>query len=308
MPNAAIVQIAPKSFFARAILGNAYVLLPLAALCFAGNHIVGRAIAGHIPPAGLTLFRWLLAAGILVPLAWPHLRRDWPVMRARWRILMFYGLLAGGLFTAMQYVGLIYTTALNTALLNSTIPVFIGLACYLLFGDRLSWRQIAGVLVSLSGVVAIIAKGDTRTLAGFAFNGGDLIIISNMAMWAVYSATLRLKPNIHPFSFTASIAVIGLCAVAPFHVWEILRGTPMQATLETFLTVFYVAIFPSVLAFLSWNRGVELIGAARAGIFTHLIPLFGAIMAMIFLGEQPGLYHLAGFALILAGVWLAARR
>ena len=166
----------------------AAILLPICALSFAGNHIVGRAVAGHVPPVALATGRWALASLILLPLAWPHLRRDWPLVRAHWPILLFLTLLAGGLFSTLQYIGLVHTTALNTALLNSTVPVFIAMTCFVLFGERLSLPQTAGIGISLSGVVAIISKGDAGVLTAWAFSGGDLIILANMALWSVYSA------------------------------------------------------------------------------------------------------------------------
>jgi drug/metabolite transporter (DMT)-like permease len=285
----------------------AAILLPICALSFAGNHIVGRAVAGHVPPVALATGRWALASLILVPLAWPHLRRDWPQICAHWFILLFLTLLAGGLFSTLQYIGLVYTTALNTALLNSTVPVFIAVACFVLFGDRLSWRQAAGIGISLAGVVAIISKGDTGVAASWDFTSGDLIILANMALWSIYSAFLRYKPAIHWLSFGALMSVVALLANLPFLAIEHASGQVIPFTTTTLAAVTYAGIITSIVAFATWNYGVAAIGASRAGVFLHLIPVFGSILAVMLLGEPAGWYHGAGFALILAGVWLAGR-
>jgi drug/metabolite transporter (DMT)-like permease len=285
----------------------AYVLLPICALSFAGNHVVGRAVAGHVPPVALATGRWALACLILVPIAWPHLKRDWPLIRAHGTILLALTLLAGGLFSTLQYVGLVHTTALNTALLNSTVPVFIAIACFVLFGDRLSLVQILGIAVSLAGVVAIITKGERDVLASWAFSGGDLIILANMALWAVYSAFLRFKPELHWLSFGAVMAIVALAANLPFVALEHWSGQAMQPTWITAGAILYAGIITSIVAFATWNQGVAAIGAARAGVFLHLIPLFGAGLAVGLLGEPAGWHHAAGGALILAGVWLTGR-
>ena len=285
----------------------AYILLPICALSFAGNHVVGRAVAGHLPPVTLATGRWALACLVLVPWAWPHLKRDWPVIRVHWRMLLFLTLLAGGLFSTMQYVGLVYTTALNTALLNSTVPVFIAAACFVLFREKLTVRQAAGIAASLAGVVAIIAKGDWRVLTAFAFNGGDLIILANMALWSIYSAYLRFRPAMHWLSFGALLAIAGLVSNLPFLAVEQMLGLPVEISWATAGAVLYAGIVTSIVAFATWNYGVAAIGAARSGVFLHLIPLFGSAFAIGLLGEPLGWHHAAGLGLILTGVWLAGR-
>lgn len=269
--------------------------------------MVGRAVAGHLPPVTLATGRWALACLVLVPWAWPHLKRDWPVIRAHWPMLLFLTVLAGGLFSTMQYIGLVYTTALNTALLNSTVPVFIAAACFILFGERLNARQMLGIAVSLTGVIAIIAKGDWRILAGLGFNAGDLIILANMALWSIYSAYLRFRPAMHWLTFGALMAIIALVSNLPFLAVEHALGLPVELSWATAGAVLYTGIFTSIVAFATWNYGVAAIGAARAGVFLHLIPLFGSGLAIGLLGEPPGWHHAAGLGLILTGVWLAGR-
>jgi drug/metabolite transporter (DMT)-like permease len=286
----------------------AYLLVAISALCWAGNHILGRAIAGHVPPFAISTIRWLLPALILLPLARPHLARDWPAIRRHWKLILFLGLIGGALFGALQYIGLQYTTAINVSVLNSLAPVLIGAAGVALFRDRLTGRQTLGIAVSLVGVLVIISKANLTVLGNLGVNWGDLIILFNMVMWAVYSACLRLSPPLHWLSFTFTLAVISGVATAPFWIWEHAGGLTLQPTPLTLGALAYVSIFPSLVAYACWNRGVELIGANRAGVFLHLIPLYSAVLAGLLLGESLMLYHVAGFLLILSGVWLAARK
>lgn len=287
-------------------LQNPFLLLALASLFWSGNHIVGRAIAGHVPPVGVSVARWLIPAVVLTPLVWPHLRRDWPVMRKNWRILLWLGLVGGALFTALQYVGLQYTSALNVSVLNSLVPVLIIATTGIMFGERVTLMQLGGILLSSVGVLVIIAQGTFDTFRNLSFNWGDLIILFNMAMFAIYAASLRLRPAMHWLSFMMVLAVISVVATFPFWIWEMAQGITFKPTLLTVGAVLYVAIFPSILAYAAWNRGVELIGANRSGPFLHLIPIYTAIAGAFLLGEMPRAHHVIGFALILAGVWLAS--
>ncbi|MFM9848116.1 MAG: DMT family transporter [Hyphomicrobiaceae bacterium] len=287
---------------------TAYLLVAISALCWSGNHILGRAIAGHVPPFAISTVRWLLPALILWPFARPHLKRDWPAIRQHWKLILFLGLIGGALFGALQYVGLQYTTAINVSVLNSLAPVLIGAAGVALFGDRLTGMQMLGIAVSLAGVLVIISKASLAALGNLGFNWGDVIILFNMATWAVYSACLRLRPPLHWLSFTFAIAVISGVATLPFWMLEHAGGLTLQPTLLTAGALAYVSIFPSLVAYACWNRGVELIGANRAGVFLHLVPLYSAVLAGFLLGESLMLYHVAGFLLILGGVWLAAHK
>lgn len=285
---------------------NPYLLLAFTSLCWSGNHVLGRAIAGHVPPVGVSFARWFIPMLIVWPIARPHLRRDWPLIKPHWRLMLWLGLTGGALFSALQYIGLQYTTALNVSVLNSLTPVFIVMASALVFRDRIQTIQAIGIGTSLIGVLAIVARGSTETLRQLAFNWGDLIIIFNMAVFAVYSCYLRLRPQIHWLSFIFVLAVISVVTTLPFFVWEMLSGYVFQPTVLTAFAVLYVATFPSLLAFAAWNRGVEIIGANRAGPFLHLIPIFSALLASTLLGEWLAAYHTIGFLLILAGVWLAS--
>ncbi len=289
-------------------LANPYILLALAALTWSGNHVVGRAIAGHVPPYALSTLRWAIPVPILWLLARPHLARDWPAIRRHWRILVFLGISGGAVCGALQYVSLQYTTALNVSVLHSLAPVMIAGASAILFREALSLRQGAGIAISLAGVMVIVTRGDPTTLANLAFNPGDVIILFNVIIWAAYSACLRRSPRVHWLSFAFMLAFVSAVATFPAMVWEHASGHVLQPTLATVLAVAYVALFPSVVGYAAWNRGVAAIGSNRAGAFLYIIPLYSAVLATLFLGERLMAFHIVGFAGIVAGVMLTARR
>ncbi|MGD9828880.1 MAG: DMT family transporter [Hyphomicrobiaceae bacterium] len=287
--------------------GYAYALLSLTSLLWAGNQIIGRAVAGHVPPIALGMLRWTLAALIILPFAWVHLRRDWPVVRRNAGVLLLLGVTAGGSVNTLQYIGLNHTTALNALLINSSAPVLIALTSFALFGERLRAMQWLGILISLLGVLSILAEGRPSEILALSANPGDVLCLVAMVVWGLYTALLRHRPAIHWLSFTAVTFAISGVVTWPFFIAEHLSGRTLAATMPTLLAVSYVAVFPSLIAYLCYNRGVEIVGAARAGVFMHLVPAFGAVLAFVLLGEAPHLYHAAGFALTLGGIWLATR-
>lgn len=290
-----------------AFYANAYVLLSLVSLFWAGNQIMGRAIAGDVPPIMLGCVRWTLATLLILPFAWRSLETDWPLIRANLGFLAFLGVMGGGAINTLSYIGLNYTTAMNSLILNSAAPIFIVLFCFLIFGDRISLRQLIGIMISSAGVLTVVLRGELSALANLSLNRGDLLILAGMACWGIYTAFLRQRPPIAPLSFATVTFAAAAVMNVPLALGEALAGSLPQANMTTFLAFAYVGIFPSVLAYIFFNRSVELIGASRAGVFTHLIPLFGAVLAFALLGERPGIHHIAGFALVLAGIWLAAR-
>jgi drug/metabolite transporter (DMT)-like permease len=287
---------------------NPFFLLALAGLLWSGNHVSGRAVAGEIPPLFLSALRWLIGALAIAPFALPHMRRDWPLVLEKWKAVVFLSLLGGTIFSALQYVGLQWTTALNVAVFNSFSPVIMVAAGALAFGDRLGPIQVLGILTSLAGVMLIVAEGDPARLVSLTFNIGDLVILFNMGVWAVYSAFLRLRPAIHWTSFTLVLAIFGAVTTAPFAVWEFSTGAHFVSSLKTWTVIAYVSIFSGILAFAAWNRGIEVIGSSRGGVFLHLIPIYGALLATTILGEKLHLFHIGGFVLILGGVFLAVRK
>lgn len=289
-------------------LANPYLLLALASLFWSGNHIAGRAITGHFAPFTIAELRWLLPCIFLWPFARPHVLRDWPKLKKNWKLVLFVGITGGAIFSAGQYVGLQLTTALNVSVLNSIAPAAIVAVSAVFFRDRLSAIQNLGIVISSLGVLLIVTRGQIQALADLDFNAGDIIIFVNMVLFAVYSCVLRKLPKLHWLTSIYMLAVVASVTLAPFSLWEIASGQNFEINVWTVSALLYFAIFTSFLAYAFWTSGVEQIGANRGGPFLHLIPIYSAVLASVFLGEQLMAYHLFGFFLIIAGVWAASRK
>src|ERR1700744_4023852 len=289
------------------IANQPYLLLSITSLCWAGNAVVGRLAAGHILPGTLSFLRWSLAFLILLPFARQHLVRDWSAIRARLGIMVIISITGIGAFNTLQYWALEYTQALNTLLLQSAGPLVVAVWSLLLLGVRLTLAQAAGVVVSLIGVLVILLHGDLGKLSSIEFNKGDVIFIVALVIFGFYSVMTLKRPAIHPLSFAAFTFGVGALCLVPLLARELATRPVMALNTANLLSLFYVAVFPSTLAYLCFNRGVQLIGANRAAPFFHVVPLFGSVMAMVFLGERPELFHVIGFALVLTGVFVAPR-
>jgi drug/metabolite transporter (DMT)-like permease len=298
-------MITQLSAAARRLYDQPYLLMTIATLSWAGNFVLGRAVSGEVPPVGLAFWRWFGGALLILPFALPLLRRDWAEVQARWRIVLILGFLGIAVFNTLIYAGLAYTEAINALLLQSVQPVMIILFSFLLFRDTIAPRQALAVAVSLVGVVSIVARGDLATLATLSFNVGDLLVLIAIVSYAAYTTLLRRRPRIHPLSFLLALFLVGTAMLLPLYVAEGLAGRPMRPTPVTFGAVAYVVIFPAIVAYLCFNRGVELLGANRAGHFFHMQPVFGVILAMLFLGERFQIFHAAGIALIIVGILMA---
>ena len=285
-----------------------YLLLSITALCWAGNAIVGRLAAGHIPPVTLSFLRWSLAFLIILPFAWKPLKRDWGAIRARLGTMIVLSVTGIGAFNTLQYWALEHTQALNTLLLQSAGPLFVAMWSLILLGVRLTPAQASGIALSLTGVLVILLHGDLTALASIEFNKGDLIFTVALAIFGLYSVLSLKRPKIHGLSFVGFTFGCGAACLTPLLIWELLSRPVMQLDAMNLLTLFYVAVFPSTLAYLCFNRGVQLIGANRAAPFFHVVPVFGSAMAIVFLGERPQLFHIIGFALVLTGVFVASRK
>ena len=285
-----------------------YLLLTLTPFFWACNWIIGRGLATSIPPMAMTFYRWLFAILMLAPFAWPHLKRDWPIIRRNRRVMLLLGIVGVGSHNALAYLGLNYTTAMNGVILNSFIPIMIISLSWIFLRQRLTPVQLAGVAVSLTGVLSILSQGSWETLARFQLNRGDLFVILSMLLWSVYTICLRWKPaGLHMLSFLFVIACIGDTGILPFYLAEMALGSTMTFTWLNFVALLGVALFSSVLAYIFWNRGVEQVGASVAGLFVHLMPVFGTILAWLFLGEQLRAYHVIGIAFILTGIYVTSR-
>jgi drug/metabolite transporter (DMT)-like permease len=297
----------PSSGPFRWLNNRPYLLLSLTSLFWASNIVLGRYIAGYVPPMTLSCVRWLGAFLTLLPFAWPHLRRDWPALRPRLPLLVVLSATGFAINNTLSYWALQYTQALNALLIQSSGPLFVALWSLLLFGVRLTLAQFAGILISLAGVFTIILRGDLSALADIRLNRGDVMVASALLAFGLYSALMSRRPVTHPLSLITFTTGCGALLLLPFSVWEFSTGLTMKLDALTLVTLVFVVIVPSTLAYLFFNRGIALVGPNRAAPFLHLIPVFGSVMAITLLGEQPRLFHLVGYLMVLAGVVIASR-
>ncbi len=286
---------------------SAWTLLFLTNLFWAGNIVIGRAVAGHVPPVTLAYWRWTGAFFVAFGFAWPHLKRDWPVLLRQWPMLILLAATGIATYNTMTYIGLQYTAALNALLLQSAMPVIVLIWDFGLFGARPNLWQILGVLLSLLGVAAIVSQLSLAALSHISLNIGDLWILGAVVVYALYTPLLRRRPAVHPLSLLVTMMGIGSCMILPFYLAEAARGATIQGGLPSYAAIAYTAVLPSFVAYLFFNRGVELIGPGRAGQSAHLMPVLGAVLAVLFLGERFHLYHVVGIVLIAAGILLASK-
>jgi drug/metabolite transporter (DMT)-like permease len=287
----------------------AYALLTLAALFWTGNWVVGRMLADLVPPSALTFWRWAIALALLLPFVGPRLWAARSLLVREWRPIVALGLLGGGLHNVLQYWGLDYTLATNGAILNATTPVLIIVLGTLLFHDPFPRRAAAGALIALAGTLALITRLDYAMLASVGPNRGDLLIFVSMVMLSGYTVGLRRRPSgLDPLSFLACFAVVALVPVGIGYAIEHAAGLRIVLNPTSIGGMLYIAIFPALLAYLFWDIGVRAVGAARAGVFMYLMPVFGSALGMALLGERFALYHAVGMGLIFAGVAFATRR
>lgn len=295
------------SALARKTPANAYAFLVLTMLFWAGNHVIGKWANGHIPPMTLAFFRWTGAALLMLPLARAALAEDRETILRNWPMLLLLGVLGSGMYTTLQYIALTMTGVTSSSILNSSAPVLIAAAGALIFADPLRRSQIAGLALSLGGVLAIILHGDLTRLSTLAFNRGDLIMVLATLIWATYTTLLRLRPPVSTTSFAALTYSIAAVVNLPLAVWEYAGGARIDWSWSVAAAILYTIVPASLIGYFLYARAVEIVGATRTGAFIHLIPLFASLMAIGFLGEEPTLHHLIGFAAILAGVALASR-
>lgn len=284
----------------------AYLLLIFTTLFWAGNFVTARGIHSDFPPLTMSFMRWGLAFLIILPLFLPRLRRNWPVIRKHLPILCLLSVLGVACFNSFIYLGLQTTMATNATLLQSAVPIVILVICSLFLKESVSRKQWAGVFISFAGVLILISRGQLQVLQSLAFNKGDLWVFAAVLAWSTYSVLLRWKPKeLDGFTFLGFTIMVGAIVVFPFALREFSNGQIPTWSEQTVAAIVYMAICPSLLAYTFWNRGVAELGAAKAGLFIHLMPLFGLILSVIFLGEKVQTFHFIGIGLIFTGIYLA---
>jgi drug/metabolite transporter (DMT)-like permease len=286
---------------------TAYVFLVCTSLFWAGNWVIARGLQGQMSPVAMAFWRWFGAFLILLPFVVRPIVSEWPLLRRSWRLLAFLAVTGVSTFNTLSYTGLKYTTATNGVLLNSIIPILIIVITVVFLRERISAGQFLGVAVSLAGVLMIIGQGELDALIGLRLNPGDLWVLGAMLCWAVYTIFLRWRPaGLSSRAFTGAVVAIGVALLIPVFVWDYGVGSRTQWNAATLAAVAYFAIFPSVLAYFFWNAAVARVGGQRAGTFIHLMPVFGALLASLFLGEALLWYHFVGAALIFSGIFVAS--
>lgn len=287
---------------------NPYLLLTLTALFWSGNMVVGRGVRADVPPIALAFWRWIMALSLLLPLALPHWRQQRYLLKGHWPALLILAALGIAAYNTLAYVALQTTTATNALLLNSFIPVATIALAWLFFGKALRPLEGLGVLISLTGALTIISQGDLASFASLALNRGDLLMLAAVLAWACYTLGLQFRPpGLDPLLLIAILICLGLIMLTPFYLWELSSGRQLQLNTASLLSMAYTGIFPSFLGYIFYNRGVAEVGASRASLFIHLMPVFGTLLAALFLAERPASHHLAGILLIFTGIALATR-
>jgi len=283
-----------------------YVLLVLTTLFWSGNFVLGRAVHTVFTPFTLSFWRWAVALAILLPFVWASLRSQAPLLRRHWPIVLLLSVLGVVNFNTFVYIGLQTTTATNAVILLSITPVLIVGLSFLLLRQTVTLWQALGIVLSMAGVLVIVGRGDLGNLLARQVNTGDGWILAAVLSWALYSVCLRWRPaELQPLNFQAATMLFGMMILTPLYSWDVAHDRLFDFNVATVASIVYLALFPSILAYIFWNRAVAELGANRTGQFLHLMPAFGAILSMIFLGERLYAFHGAGIALIALGIWLA---
>lgn len=289
------------------LLSHPYILLGLTALFWGGNAVAGKLAVGHVSPMALTFLRWVCALALVAPLAWPHVKADWPLVRERWLYLFLLG--AGGMtvFNCVFYLALVYTSAVQVTIIQSAMPLIVFLGMFLFFQVRVLPVQIFGFGLTAIGVVLTATRGDPGALLSLDFNRGDALMLLAVLLYGGYTVALRSKPRLHWLTMAFVLAAGAAVSAVPFALGEIWLGVHDAPDARGWAIVLYTAIFPSLVAQSFYIRGVEAIGANRANLFINLVPLFGAALAVMILGERLLPYHFVALALVVGGITLAER-
>ena len=285
----------------------AYLLLVLTTLFWSGNFIVGKAASIYeIPPFSLNFYRWLFAGIILLPFTFKEILKKKNYIFENIGFFIILGISSITIFNSAVYYSLYYMQVISGVLMISTIPVWIMFISSILGIEKTNKFQIFGVILSLLGVLFIITKSDLNLIKNLDFNKGDLIMASGMFAWALYSALLKKKTyEISQITLLEVVIIIGLLFLVPIYFLEMKLGNPLIVDKPFILTLSYVVLLPGLASFFFWIKGISIIGANRAGVFLHLMPIFGSLMAIILFDEKFMFYHLLGAIFIIAGITLS---
>ncbi len=286
------------------------LLLVLATILWGGNFVIGRAVAGDIPPLTLAFLRWCAAFVVFFPLVYRRTRQEWPVIQANWPAVIAMAITGVASFNTLVYIGLHYTTSINASLMNSSTPIIIYILSFIFLKERLSKFQLTGTTLSLIGVLFIISGGSIGSLLSFSFNKGDVIVLAAVFCWSIYSLLVKQYAGRLPGYSTFLVTIgLGIVMLLPFTVYELMTtSASINWSFGTVGAIFYVGIAASIVAFLSWNSGVVAIGPNRASIYLNFIPFFAAVFAILFLEEQVIVAQLIGGLAVIGGVVLSNKK
>jgi drug/metabolite transporter (DMT)-like permease len=281
-----------------------YLLCTLTVLFWSGNAVLARGIHADSSPLTISFFRWAFALIILFPFTVKLLRRDLPVLRAHWKILVVLAFLGISCFNSLLYYAAESTSALNIALFQTTMPAMIMLLAAILFREHVRPVQALAMVLCFAGSVTIVARGDVDNIIGLNFTHGDVVFIFDVMLYALYSVLLRLRPPVHSVTLLVTIIALGVVILIPAFVWETQTDSFVMINAHTLPAVLYFAMFPSILAYLFWIRGIELLGASAVSLFVNLLPVFTSALAVAFLDERIAFFHVIGLVLIATGITL----
>ena len=288
-------------------LAHPYVLLTITALVWGGNAVAGKLAVGHVSPFLLTHLRWMFACAVLLPFGLPHLRREWLEIRANLPFLVTLGIIGFAIFNNLMYLALNYTSAINVSIEQASMPLIVFALNYVLFRTRVTAYQVIGFIITLLGVLLTATRGDLLSIANQNLNVGDVIMLGAIMVYGIYSVFLKNKPQIHLLSLMSVLAIAAYIGTIPFAAYEYSSGSLIWPDFQGWGVVIYAALFPSLVSQLFWVMGLEKIGSNRGGLFINLVPIFGALLAIVILGEKFQLYHALGLTFVLGGIALAQK-
>ncbi len=284
---------------------RAYLLLAFTALCWGGNAVAGRLAVGEMSPMIVVTMRWLLVCAALLALVRGQFAVDLPALRRRWRFVVVMGATGFTGFNALFYVAAHHTTGVNIAILQGSIPVVVLIGGFLAYRTAVGPWQVLGTMVTLAGVVVVATFGEPGRILQLSFNAGDLLVLVACVLYAGYTLGLRARPPVSGHSLFAAMAAVAFLTSLPLLAGEAITGQLQWPTPKGWLILAFIALLPSLLAQLSFMRAVELIGPGRAGLFVNLVPIFGALLSVLILGEAFRGYHAIALALVLGGIFVA---
>ena len=285
----------------------AIILLIASSFFWSGNFFSGKiAFLSDLSPFKLSFFRWILALLILLPFTYAQIIRDLEYYKKNILLMTIISILGVTIFNSFTYISLQTTMVINSTLMASVAPVMMIGFSWLIFRTKTTTLQFTGIVLSLLGAFAIVLKGDLNNLYNLYFTAGDLWMLGAVVSWCLYSVLLKkIDSNTSQLANLEVMIIIGVIFIIPFYIMESFNSTYLPSTGLDLVLISYVAVFASIVAFFSWNKGVSIIGPNRASLFLHLIPVFSAIWAISFLNEKFAFFHVIGVLFILSGIILS---